>query len=171
MNNEIKNSNEFQEGQCGGCGTFENVTDNCCEECTKGYPNPTDQETIDALDYYNHHLKLMAKVKDEVQETDAVGTWKKIRTPKDYSLNSIATKEKEFEYNYGQGAMTHLDHLPAPIEDAFPSTHVAIEGHPFINLHDKQPVFNSEGLNKLVSQGGLRRGEVFIIGCPSPLKP
>ena len=28
---------ELKEGECGGCGTFENVTENSCVECTKGY--------------------------------------------------------------------------------------------------------------------------------------
>ena len=28
---------ELKEGVCGGCGTFENVTENSCIECAKGY--------------------------------------------------------------------------------------------------------------------------------------
>ena len=28
---------ELKEGECGGCGTFENVTENSCIECAKGY--------------------------------------------------------------------------------------------------------------------------------------
>lgn len=28
---------ELKEGECGGCGTFENVIENSCVECTKGY--------------------------------------------------------------------------------------------------------------------------------------
>ena len=32
-----QSSRELKEGECGGCGTFENVTENSCVECTKGY--------------------------------------------------------------------------------------------------------------------------------------
>ena len=28
---------ELKEGECGSCGTFENVTENSCVECTKSY--------------------------------------------------------------------------------------------------------------------------------------
>lgn len=75
---------DLKEGECGGCGTFENVTDNCCEECAEGYPNPIDQETIDALDYYNHHLKLMAKVKDEDSSKDTG------KSPTNYVLKGLS---------------------------------------------------------------------------------
>ena len=32
-----QSSRELKEGECGGCGTFENVTENSCTECAKGY--------------------------------------------------------------------------------------------------------------------------------------
>lgn len=32
-----QSSRELKEGECGGCGTFENVTENSCVECVKGY--------------------------------------------------------------------------------------------------------------------------------------
>ena len=32
-----RSSRELKEGECGGCGTFENVTENSCIECAKGY--------------------------------------------------------------------------------------------------------------------------------------
>ena len=28
---------DLKEGECGGCGTFKNVTDHCCIECDKAY--------------------------------------------------------------------------------------------------------------------------------------
>ena len=51
---------DLKEGECGGCGTFENVSDNCCTECAKGYP----------------------------EETDTLLMWKKLRAPVDYSLKA-----------------------------------------------------------------------------------
>lgn len=51
---------DLKEGGCGGCGTFENVSDNCCTECAKGYP----------------------------EETDALLMWKKLRAPVDYSFKA-----------------------------------------------------------------------------------
>ena len=32
-----QSSRELKEGECSGCGTFENVTENSCVECVKGY--------------------------------------------------------------------------------------------------------------------------------------
>ena len=32
-----QSSRELKEGECEGCGTFENVTENSCIECAKGY--------------------------------------------------------------------------------------------------------------------------------------
>lgn len=139
---------DLKEGECGGCGTFENVTDNCCEECTKGYPNPTDQETIDALDYYNHHLKLMAKVKDEVQETDAVGAWKKIRLPADYSLKAELAKQQQDEVNSSENK-------PCDPPKGTGKSPV-------------KPVL--KGLSNIMGSGGLKRGELNIITSPNPRK-
>ena len=48
---------ELRDGECGGCGTFDNVTDNCCEECNEGYPDPSQQDVLDASDYYEHHVR------------------------------------------------------------------------------------------------------------------
>ena len=48
---------DLKDGECGGCGTFDNVTDNCCEECGEGYPDPSEQDVLDANDYYEHHVK------------------------------------------------------------------------------------------------------------------
>jgi len=91
MKNQIKNSDELKEGQCGGCGTFEKVTDSCCEECAKGYPMLTDEEHKEAMEYYRQYVK-----------------------PRNHGLNT---------------------------------------------------------LNKLIGEGGLKRGEMFIIACHNPLRP
>lgn len=47
-----KRSTELKDNECGGCGTTIDVVDNCCPECAKGYPDPTPEESKEALEYY-----------------------------------------------------------------------------------------------------------------------
>lgn len=49
-----KNSETLKDNRCGGCGTFERVHDQCCEDCAEGYPEISEQEHKTALEYaYN----------------------------------------------------------------------------------------------------------------------
>ncbi len=41
---------------CGGCGEI-NVTDSCCDDCKKGYPELTEQDIVDAKEYYKNWIK------------------------------------------------------------------------------------------------------------------
>lgn len=95
---------DLKDGECGGCGTFDNVTDNCCEECGEGYPDPSEQDVLDANDYYEHHVKP-----------------------------------------------PHIS--PEPEGTGKTSTNPDLKG-----------------LNKWIGEGGLKRGELNIIGSHNPFK-
>jgi hypothetical protein len=46
-----QSSTKLVEGECGGCGTKEDVVDFTCKDCAKGYPEPSHQEMLDAQEY------------------------------------------------------------------------------------------------------------------------
>lgn len=135
---------DLKDGECGGCGTFDNVTDNCCEECGEGYPDPSEQDVLDANDYYEHHVKPPHRN----PEIDAMGMWKKSRAPVDYSLEAELAKQQQ---------------------DAVNSS----ENKPFDPPKGtgKAPAnFDLKGLNKWIGEGGLKRGELSIIASHNPFK-
>ena len=58
-NYEIARQVPLAEGECGGCGITENVSDNTCDDCSLFYLDeltPSEQDAIDALEYANNWI-------------------------------------------------------------------------------------------------------------------
>lgn len=177
--NKCKRSQPLKDGECGGCGTFENVTDNSCPECDKGYIDPTPQEMVDANEYYGNYVKPLAKIIDDATQLDPVQMWKKLRVPADYSLEAElkqADTQGESTYNYGSDTPPLIAHVPESREDNL-SVYTTSPGLKLVDLYrDKEtfmaPAINTEGLDKyLGTEGGLKRGELDVISSHNPLRP
>lgn len=179
--NKCKFSRPLKDGECGGCGTFENVTDNCCVECAKGYIDPTPADIADANEYYENHIRPLVKIVDEVPQLDSAQMWKKLRAPVDYSLEAELERAEAQEvsiYEYGADITSRLGHIPETVEDYGPRFAVGITGCKLIDLYaDKEmnvatpTKFNLEGLNEAIGEGGFKQGELVVIGSPNLLKP
>ena len=57
---------ELKEGECGGCGTFENVTENSCIECAKGYSEADGVPLFPMRDYQPSNEWMKEFYKDQI---------------------------------------------------------------------------------------------------------
>lgn len=55
-NYELQSDTPLVKGVCGGCGDKATVDEYTCGDCAKGYPEPTEQERLDALEYARNWL-------------------------------------------------------------------------------------------------------------------
>lgn len=55
----ISTSSELPPGTCGGCGSTENVVNQCCSDCssfTLDELTPSEQDVLDAMEYANNWI-------------------------------------------------------------------------------------------------------------------